>query len=530
MNIYAIPPLISSLLFLFFGIFVLHKAANRPGSVGFFLSTFSTFWWQFIWAILFSIGTQDNAFFIVRVAYSGITFIPITLFHFFADYTENVRAKKWVKIYYFLGIVFLAFLWMTDLYIAGFYKHFYGYYPRAGYLHPLFLLLTAIAALHIFHYLILTGKTVGWRGARGLQAKWLIVALFIYCLAATDFLVNYGVVFYPLGFLALLICLFIIGYAVSKYNLFEISLVITRATIFVFIYAIVLGVPFWIGQRTGWWIFSTGLMAVFATLGPFIYTNLRLAVEKKFFHEQKLELAHHAQTRRQHAMDNFSASLAYEIQNPVCAVLGRAAMVRESIVNDLKGKVDEKLVDYYTKRLSGIEDDVSRIASIIKAVREYSSCTKAEHEKICLNELIQSFLYLAGPQFKKEEINFTLDIPKDICVMGNKVQLEELLLNLADNAIHALTAVSGKQITLSVKQAPDNKVLIEFKDNGYGIPKKLLEDIFLDFVTTKGSSEGLGMGLSQARKIIAAHNGRIWAESDGEDKGAVIFIELPLSV
>jgi len=72
--------------------------------------------------------------------------------------------------------------------------------------------------------------------------------------------------------------------------------------------------------------------------------------------------------------------------------------------------------------------------------------------------------------------------------------------------------------------------LIEFKDNGYGIPKRLLEDIFLDFVTTKGSSEGLGMGLSRARKIIALHKGKIWAQSEGEGKGASIFVELPTGI
>ena len=70
-------------------------------------------------------------------------------------------------------------------------------------------------------------------------------------------------------------------------------------------------------------------------------------------------------------------------------------------------------------------------------------------------------------------------------------------------------------------------VLIEFSDNGCGIKPEILEDIFLDFVTTKGSSEGMGMGLARARKIVTMYGGRIWARSDGEGKGASIFVELP---
>ena len=71
-------------------------------------------------------------------------------------------------------------------------------------------------------------------------------------------------------------------------------------------------------------------------------------------------------------------------------------------------------------------------------------------------------------------------------------------------------------------------MLIEFKDNGYGIKKELLEDIFLDFVTTKASTEGAGMGLARVRKIIQAHNGKVWAESEGQNQGACVYAELPL--
>jgi len=561
MDFYAIPPLISSLLFLSFGVAVFKKSKNRVVCVGFFLSTLATFWWQFSWFLLFFIGAYDNANFLVKVGYSGITFIPITLFHFFADYTGNLRAKSWIRFYYAAGFIFMVCLWSTDLYISGFYKNFYGYYPKANVVHLLFLLLTVFAALQSFYYLVFNGKKVGWSSVQGVQTKYLIAALGVYCFAATDFFANYGTEFYPCGFLAILFCLFIIAYTILKYNLFEIGVIVTRATVFVLVYAVVLGLPLWLAYGSKLGKHAIWLMLLFATVGPFVYTKLRLAVEQKLFKQQKLQLAAEEQTRRQRAMDNFSASLAHEIQNPVVAVMGRASMVRESIVNDLKGKVDDKLIDYYAKRLCGIEDDVTRVANIIKTVREYSNYTNSAQAALKLDDLVQSFLYLAGPQFKKEGITLNMDIANGLSIMGNKVQLEEVLLNLADNAIHALSdkrtppnplfnkegersscprfakerageagesSGDDKQIWLSIKLTPDNKILIGFKDNGYGISKNLLEDIFLDFVTTKGSSEGLGMGLSHCRKIIALHKGKIWAESEGEGKGAAILVELPL--
>jgi len=86
-----------------------------------------------------------------------------------------------------------------------------------------------------------------------------------------------------------------------------------------------------------------------------------------------------------------------------------------------------------------------------------------------------------------------------------------------------------KKITLKLEQVNSDLVRISFTDTGCGIKKELLPIIFSPFTTTKASSEGTGMGLYNAKKIIDRHKGRIWAESEGENKGAAFFIELPLA-
>jgi len=103
----------------------------------------------------------------------------------------------------------------------------------------------------------------------------LITALSIYCLASSDFIVNYGIEFYPLGVLAILISLGIVTYAILKYRLMDITIALTRAGIFAIVYTLVLGLPFWLGYATKAWFPATSLAVILATIGPFIYSCSR---------------------------------------------------------------------------------------------------------------------------------------------------------------------------------------------------------------------------------------------------------------
>ena len=142
------------------------------------------------------------------------------------------------------------------------------------------------------------------------------------------------------------------------------------------------------------------------------------------------------------------------------------------------------------------------------------------------------------PQFKHANIDYLQDIPKEIIwLRANKVELEQVLVNLATNSVQAIDEVwavgantpeTKRQITLKAYKIDGNILRIDFSDTGSGIKREILEDIFLDFVTTKASSVGTGLGLSISRKIIQRHKGKMWAESEGENKGAAFHIELPI--
>ena len=114
-------------------------------------------------------------------------------------------------------------------------------------------------------------------------------------------------------------------------------------------------------------------------------------------------------------------------------------------------------------------------------------------------------------------ITFIQQLPEEtIWLRTNKVELEQVLVNLATNSIQAINEApqqNPREITFKAYRVDTHILRIDFSDTGSGIKKELLEDIFLDFVTTKASSVGTGLGLSISRKIMQRHKGKIWAES-----------------
>ena len=256
-----------------------------------------------------------------------------------------------------------------------------------------------------------------------------------------------------------------------------------------------------------------------------------LAIENCiFWQEEKTRLMKEEQIRRMQAMDHFSASMAHEIDNPIMAVNGQLHLIKLLLSNKFKERLPpedlEELSDYADSTINNL----GRISKMIKAIREFSKQNTGEFSILDMEETADFALSIAGPQIKYEKVNFNKEIELGITVKGNKIYLSEALINLIVNSLHA---VKGKpdwqgEISLKVKKNK-NKGLMELSDNGYGIKKELLEDIFLDFVTTKGSQEGTGMGLARVRKIIELHKGRTWAESEGENKGTSFFVELPLN-
>lgn len=214
---YSILPAIVSALFLGYGLYVVAAKGFTRVSTSFFVLCVTTFFWQATWAILFQVHDPRIATILVKLGYLLILFLPTSLYHFLAEISERRKERRWILISCataaVLGILDIGTSWFVD----GYYEYFWGYYPKAGPIHPVHVLQTVVVVTRGL-YITFRQQQVAPPG-RALQLRLCIASLLIYFFAAVDYLCNYGVEFYPPGAVFIAISLGLIAVAVTKYDL-----------------------------------------------------------------------------------------------------------------------------------------------------------------------------------------------------------------------------------------------------------------------------------------------------------------------
>jgi PAS domain S-box-containing protein len=215
-----------------------------------------------------------------------------------------------------------------------------------------------------------------------------------------------------------------------------------------------------------------------------------------------------------------AASIAHELNQPLAAILSNAqAALRlmQSTDPDLK-ELREIFED--------IAADDQRAAEVIRSLRTMLKKGASDRRPLMLNVLVKDVLSIVKNDglMRKISINFDSGDPLPP-VNGDRVQLQQVILNLVMNAFEATDSSEGSR-ELKLRTRRDGKeIILDVSDSGHGIPPAMLEAIFEPFFTTKPS--GLGMGLALSRTIISAHNGRLWAENNPET-GATFHMALPV--
>jgi signal transduction histidine kinase len=230
MSLASVPPLVTAILSIALGVFVLYRKKS-PLHWTFALWCFLTAYWQTCWTVLFNVSDEGTAAALARLGYSGITFIPIVFFHFIVEFTQNRALRKISLVFYALGGCFLILAWTGPHYVAGVYKYAWGYYPKAGSLHWLYLLVLGVMLGRGLIALFAHRGTVAEQRLKVNQINYLIVSTIIYSLASIDFLANYGVGFYPLGMLFTNLHAAIVAYAIVQYRLLDINVALKRSLV-----------------------------------------------------------------------------------------------------------------------------------------------------------------------------------------------------------------------------------------------------------------------------------------------------------
>lgn len=296
MNIYALPYLFGFVFTIIIGFIVYLKNRRSPINVSFSLLALSAGFWQ--WGTFFALtaSTADQALYCFRLTFIGSTFIPVTTFHLVTNFLHKHNQRKYIILSYLLNVIIFIPLSQSKYFIPSVSKHFWGYWVNAGPALTAYLVFFSILIIAVFYNLISSYRKENSPMER-VRIKYLLTAFSIAYIGAIEFAPDYGINVYPFGYLPLIIYIFILFIAIVRYRLMDITVAITRTGIFIAVYTIVLGAPFAVALLlkeklieifgAGWWGVPLGLMALLATLGPFIYIYLDRKAEERLLREQK---------------------------------------------------------------------------------------------------------------------------------------------------------------------------------------------------------------------------------------------------
>ena len=218
--------------------------------------------------------------------------------------------------------------------------------------------------------------------------------------------------------------------------------------------------------------------------------------------DAQAELAH---VTRVMTMGELTASIAHEINQPLAAVVTNANAGLRWLAGPIPNLSEAR------EALARITRDGKRASDVIGRIRALVKKSSTEKAGLDLNEAIQEVVVLVQSEIQKSEVTLQMELAIDLPqILGNRVQLQQVILNLVMNGIEAMSAVTDRSRDLLIRSCKyeADKVLVAAQDSGIGIDSQNLEKIFDAFYTTK--SQGMGMGLAISRSIIEDHGGQLW--------------------
>jgi C4-dicarboxylate-specific signal transduction histidine kinase len=219
-------------------------------------------------------------------------------------------------------------------------------------------------------------------------------------------------------------------------------------------------------------------------------------------------------------MGELAASIAHEVNQPLTAVTNNANACLRLLA---RRNLDPEVLH---GALEEIVADGTRASAVIARIRAFIKKMPAERKELDINDVIQEVLALARRELSENRVLLELQLTKTLpLVLVDRVQLQQVLLNLIMNGIEAMTAVTDRRRMLCVQSqvSEAGDVLVAVRDSGTGVGPES-DRVFTPFFTTKAN--GMGMGLPISRSLIEGHGGRLWS-SPNSPHGAIFSFTLP---
>ncbi|HWL74620.1 MAG TPA: ATP-binding protein [Burkholderiaceae bacterium] len=231
------------------------------------------------------------------------------------------------------------------------------------------------------------------------------------------------------------------------------------------------------------------------------------------------ELAH---VSRVSTLGQLAASIAHEVNQPLAAIV----MSGEACLRWLE--LDAPPLDRVKRGIERTIGDGRRASEVLQRLKALSRKGQVRNEPVSINEVIEDCVPLIHIELSRQDVSLELDMAKALpAVIGDRIQLQQVAINLMLNAVQAMASVTDRPRKLAVRTRleDDNQIMVAIQDSGPGVDPAIEGDLFNAFFTTK--PDGMGMGLSIVNSIIQAHHGRVWATRNDQG-GATFQFTIPL--
>ncbi len=248
-----------------------------------------------------------------------------------------------------------------------------------------------------------------------------------------------------------------------------------------------------------------------------------IAIERKLAREERERLrqaqADFARMNRVSTMGELTASLAHEVNQPIAAAATDANTCLRWLTRD------QPDIEEARHAASRIVKDATRAGEIIGRIRQVFKKGTSQRALVDVDEVIREMIALLYSEATRHSVAVRTDLANVPEVMADRVQLQQVLMNLMINAMDAMKDAEGtRELVICTQKTEDSQLMISVSDTGVGLPPQQADQIFNAFFTTK--PHGTGMGLRISRSIIEAHGGRLWATSNS-GRGATFRFTLP---
>jgi len=245
----------------------------------------------------------------------------------------------------------------------------------------------------------------------------------------------------------------------------------------------------------------------------------RAEQERETLHQLQADLA---RINRVTTMGELTASLAHEIRQPIAAAVTDANTCLRWL-----GRADPDMEEG-REAAARVVKDVTRAADIISSIGVLFKKGAEPRELVDVNELIREMIGMLRSEAKRHSISMRTELDPDLPqVLAERVQLQQVFMNLMLNGIDAMKDTSGAHELTITSAAANAQLVISVRDTGPGLLPEHVDQIFTAFFTTK--DHGIGMGLPISRSIVESHGGRLWVTANSE-RGAAFQFSLPAAV